>query len=250
MVSRVKTGIKGFDSLLEGGFPKSSTILLAGGPGTGKSIFCREFIYRGAMQFNEKGLIVTFEQSNRDLIEESELLGFDFKKLIKQEKVFMLNVPGEKIDKNTIKDILSICKKKKIKRLAIDSLTTLSTNAPIYSEISKISMKDVIGENTFFSPPILGENITRRFLYRFINTLKSNEELTTLLVSEAPEKEEYLSRDTVSEFLCDGVLLFTFQSMGGAYSRSMLIRKMRKTKNNEDLHPFEITKKGIAVHNI
>ena len=37
--SRTQTGIIGFDELLEGGFPTNSSILIAGGPGTGKSIF-------------------------------------------------------------------------------------------------------------------------------------------------------------------------------------------------------------------
>ena len=54
----------------------------------------------------------------------------------------------------------------------------------------------------------------------------------------------------ISEFLCDGVVLLNFESLGGEFSRSLLVRKMRHTKNEEDIHPLEISKKGLVVHKL
>ena len=73
---------------------------------------------------------------------------------------------------------------------------------------------------------------------------------TSILISEASEKGDYLSRDTISEFACDGVILINFESMGGEFSRSLIIRKMRNTRNDEDIHPLEIGKSGLVTHDV
>jgi KaiC/GvpD/RAD55 family RecA-like ATPase len=70
------------------------------------------------------------------------------------------------------------------------------------------------------------------------------------LISESDSSKENYSKDNVSEFLCDGVVMMMFETMGGQYSRSLLVRKMRHVKNNEDLHPVEISKTGIVVHDM
>ena len=56
---RLSTGIKGFDELIQGGFPQGSTILVSGGAGTGKTIFGLSYLYAGAKNFNEPGLYIT-----------------------------------------------------------------------------------------------------------------------------------------------------------------------------------------------
>ena len=58
-LERVKTGISTLDEILLGGFPRGSIILVAGGPGTGKTIFAAQFIHSGATKYNEKGVYVS-----------------------------------------------------------------------------------------------------------------------------------------------------------------------------------------------
>jgi len=60
-----KTGIKGFDELVQGGFPEGSSTLITGSPGTGKSIFGLQYIYNGAVKYKERGLYLTFEQRKK-----------------------------------------------------------------------------------------------------------------------------------------------------------------------------------------
>lgn len=247
--ARVPTGIKGFDELVEGGFPNRSSILICGGPGTGKTIFSSEFLIHGVKDFNEKGLYVTFEQRAEAVKDQAKQFGWDIESMEKKGMIRVMSVPASSIKKTIIKDIKDIIKKEGIKRLVIDSLSTLVVNAPIYVEPNELAVQDVVGENVVFSPPIIGDYIVKRFIYDFIDSLRDLD-CTTLLITEAANGGEFLTRDTLSEFVCDGVVLITFESMGGNYSRSLTVRKMRQTKNNEDVHPVEISKEGIIVHKI
>jgi len=248
-IKRLKTGIKGFDKLVEGGFTENSTVLVCGTPGTGKTIFGLEYLYNGATKFNEYGLYITFEQPEQALINQASQFGWDLKKLIDKKLIKVIYIPVYELDENIIKIVEQEIKKNKIKRLVIDSISTLAVNAPIYNQIEDISLVDIIKKKSFFSPPIIGDLIIKRFIYLFIDKLLDLD-CTSILISEASEKGDYLSRDTISEFACDGVILINFESMGGEFSRSLMVRKMRNTKNNEDIHPLEIGKAGLVVHDL
>lgn len=76
-----RTGIKGLDVILNGGFPRGHVVVVTGGPGTGKTTLGLEFVYRGAREFGEPGLIVTFEVSAERIIGDAETLGWDFREL-------------------------------------------------------------------------------------------------------------------------------------------------------------------------
>jgi KaiC/GvpD/RAD55 family RecA-like ATPase len=246
---RVPTGIEGFDKLVQGGFPKNSSILICGGPGTGKTIFCMQYLINGALENGEKALYVTFEQKADALREQAKQFGWNLADLEKKGLLTLWDISVDKITKDTLPKIKEFVNKNKVKRLVIDSLSTLVINAPIYTTPSELSVQDVVGENTVFSPPIIGDYIVKRFVYGFIDQLRELDS-TNLLISEASQSGEYITRDTLSEFVCDGVVLITFESMGGQYSRSLIVRKMRATKNDEDVHPVEINKKGMIVHTL
>ncbi|MBN1385669.1 hypothetical protein JW968_01700 [Candidatus Woesearchaeota archaeon] len=250
MADRIPTGIQGFDELVQGGFPRGSSILYTGTPGTGKSIFGMQFIYNGALKFKEKGAYVTFEETADEIKEQATMFGWDFDKLEKAGKVKIISIPARQITDTTSTEIINLVKKDGYKRLVIDSLSTLSINAPIYNVMGDVRVKDVVGDNVFFSPPVVGDVLIKKFIYGFIDDLKSMKDVTTICISETPKESEYLSRDTISEFLCDGVIVVSFESLGGAYSRSLLVRKLRRTKNDEDIHPVEISEKGLVVHSI
>ncbi|MEM3690769.1 MAG: ATPase domain-containing protein, partial [Candidatus Micrarchaeia archaeon] len=143
---RCKTGIKGFDELVEGGFPKGSTILIAGDPGTGKTIFGLQFIYNGAVKFNEKGLYLSLEQTADAIRNQALQFGWDLKKLEEQGKLKIVSIPVRDISSTTAREILEMCRNEGIKRLVIDSLSTLAINAPIYATHQELSIRDVIKE--------------------------------------------------------------------------------------------------------
>src|SRR2546425_5329036 len=77
----VKTGINGLDEILFGGFPRGNTILVSGAAGTGKTTLGVEFVYRGARQFHEPGMIVLFEVAPDKLVRDAALFGWDLREL-------------------------------------------------------------------------------------------------------------------------------------------------------------------------
>ncbi len=230
-MDKVKTGIRGFDKLIEGGFPKGKIILLSGTPGTCKTIFALQFLYNGAIQFNEKGLYISFEERAQSLKNQALQFGWDFNKLEKENKVKIISIPAKNIKETTALEIINMADRNNIKRLVIDSLSALSINTPTtYSKITDLT-----------------EISIKRFMYQFINDLREVKNgVTSLLISQTTDGQ--LSRDGISEFICDGIVHVNYETLGGKYSRTLIIRKMRETKNDEDIHPLEISKQGLIVH--
>jgi circadian clock protein KaiC len=83
----IKTGIKGLDDILFGGIPRGNIILVAGTAGTGKTTLGVEFVYRGARQFNEPGMIVLFEVAPEKLIRDAALFGWDLRALERDRRL-------------------------------------------------------------------------------------------------------------------------------------------------------------------
>src|SRR2546429_2863520 len=79
-----RTGISGLDSILEGGIPRSNVTLVEGAIGTGKTTMGVEFVYRGASEFDEPGLIVLFEVSPEKVVRDAAQLGWDLPALERQ----------------------------------------------------------------------------------------------------------------------------------------------------------------------
>ena len=232
-MERISTGIKGFDELIEGGFPKGSAILLSGTPATGKTIFALEYLINGVKKFNEKGIFITFEEKKENIKEQAKQFGWNLEELGKKRDLIIKQISSNEISKNTVKEILEMIKEFNIKRVVIDSLSTLAINTP----------------STYLNVNEMNEYTIKRFIYSFVDELKQFNDITSILISQSLNEGD-LSRDDVSEFICDGIIHLTFESMGGEFSRSLLVRKMRRTKNDEDIHPLEISTKGIIVHNI
>ncbi len=241
--TRVATMIPGFDNLVQGGFPRGASVLLSGGPGTGKTIFAMQYLINGASK-GERVLYVSFEQPPEALRTQAAQFGWNLATLEKKGLLTLMCVPAAKITKDTIDNIAAAVKKGKIKRVVLDSLSTLVINAPIYNSLKDVVLTDLLQETTVFSPPIIGEYVVNKFLYGFIDQLRALEGCTSLLISEVTDGE------VLGEYVCDGVVQISFESLGGDFSRSLIVRKMRATKNDEDVHPVEIGKKGIVVHTI
>jgi circadian clock protein KaiC len=87
----VRTGIAGFDDILSGGIPRGNVILLEGAIGTGKTTLGTEFIYRGAKEFHEPGVIVVFEVSPDMLVRDAAGLGWDLRALEHENQLKVLH---------------------------------------------------------------------------------------------------------------------------------------------------------------
>lgn len=79
-LARVSTGTEDLDHQIEGGFPKGSLILLAGNPGSGKTVFAGSFLHEGIVRSHEKGIYASFAEGHDAFCSNMERFGFDFKK--------------------------------------------------------------------------------------------------------------------------------------------------------------------------
>jgi circadian clock protein KaiC len=84
---KVPTGINGFDEITGGGLPAGRPTLVCGSAGCGKSLFALEFLIRGALQYGESGVLMTFEKTADDIRKNVKSLGFDTDALISQKKL-------------------------------------------------------------------------------------------------------------------------------------------------------------------
>ena len=86
------TGIQGLDEITGGGLPSGRPTLVSGGAGAGKTMFGLEFLVRGATQYGEPGVFISFEETIPDLAENALSLGFDLNRLVAQKKLFLDHV--------------------------------------------------------------------------------------------------------------------------------------------------------------
>jgi len=85
------TGINGFDEITKGGVPQGRPTIVCGGPGCGKTMFALEFLVRGAMQYDEPGVLMTFEETTAEMTKNVASLGFDLKELEARKKLFSVD---------------------------------------------------------------------------------------------------------------------------------------------------------------
>jgi KaiC/GvpD/RAD55 family RecA-like ATPase len=221
-LKRIKSGIPGLDELIEGGFPESSSIMVSGGPGTGKSIFCLEYLYNGAKEYDEPGVYITLEEGPHNLWWNMQRFKWDLLPLEKANKLKIFKFEpsvdmGKDIEGQT-RRIVEKAKELDAKRFVIDSITAFSF---WIEDVAKI----------------------RYAIYILIEELRKLN-CTTILTSETLGGKYELSRFGVEEFLADGVISLFFVPP----HRLMFVRKMRGTNHSRSLHPIDITDKGFTVN--
>src|SRR3984893_12060956 len=88
-IRKSPTGIRGLDEISGGGLPKGRTTIICGGPGCGKTMLGIEFLVRGALEFNEPGVLMAFEETPQDIAQNVASLGFDIQDLSDKKKLFL-----------------------------------------------------------------------------------------------------------------------------------------------------------------
>ncbi|MCJ7816233.1 MAG: hypothetical protein MUP55_00080 [Candidatus Aenigmarchaeota archaeon] len=184
---------------------------------------CAQFLWHG-LQKGDSCLYITLEEDPKDIMDDAMQFGWDFDKFEKKGLFKIIYHDPAQVN-NLGSVIVDEIKRIDAKRLVIDSISVVA----------------LIVENA---------SQTRKILYNIINTIKRTG-CTAIVTSEMPEGTKLLSRSGVEEFVVDGVIVLNYlEYAAGGLDRSLIIRKMRKTKHGKDVYPMDITAKGIVIKKV
>jgi circadian clock protein KaiC len=225
MIEKIKTGIEGLDDLLYGGIPVGSQVFIVGGPGTGKTLMCSEFLFHGAAEAGEAGIFFALEEPASSVIKNTieTFSALPFKKYIDSNLISFIDISLEKEEYGIGKFAQRLeeeIKKRNSKRVVIDSATLVK-----YLSSDLLSYrKNMVG----ILQKLKSLNVTSFFTGE-INTLKRE---------IAFEPEHYIADGLISLY---NILSDSKRFLG------LEILKMRGTKHSKMFVPFEITSEGIKV---
>ena len=240
----ILTGVPGFDDLFKRGIPKGANIIVVGGAGSGKTIFCLQTLAHHAQQ-GKKCFYMSFEESEEQLINHMEDFGWNPKELIGSGnlkiKTFLTSDiyydnrgGGDNIKAMIAKDSDSLLMD--LKPLAITKQIGFKPDFIVVDSLTTVS-------STF-----MGREQSYRFyverLFRFFKGL----ECTTFLITETQQIPEIFSPTGVEEFLADGVIVLYNIRRENIRDRAIEVLKMRSTKHQEKIVAMQITDRGIVVY--
>lgn len=233
----LKTGITGFDELLENGIPKGSAILLSGGAGSGKTIFALQTLNYAASN-NEKCLYISFEESEKNLKRHMKDFGWDPDAL---EKKGLLKIrQADAFDISTSVEAL-LAKAKGELLIELDEIPGL---IPEGFKPDRIVLDSLSALAAAFSNREETYRIYIEQLFRYFE----RKGVLSFLISETEQLPTKFSENGIEEFLADGVIVLYNIRRGTIRENAIEILKMRGTKHQKKIVAFQISGKGIEVY--
>lgn len=231
----VKTGIEGFDALLENGIPENNTILVAGGAGSGKTIFCLQTLAYHASK-GEKCYYMSFEENEEKLIKHMEDFGWKGKELIKKGKLKIQRMNPFEITRNV--DAL-LAKEKGELLIDVDPIIIPKAWKPDFIVLDSL---------TAIASAFTGKEDSYRIyieqLFRFFEKLGC----TTFLITETEQVPKIYSASGVEEFLADGVIVLYNIQRGDVRENAIEVLKMRGEKHQKKIVAMQISDEGIVIY--
>jgi circadian clock protein KaiC len=235
--NRISTGIQKLDELLRGGLPNNSITLVSGTPGSGKTILCFNYIFEG-LKKGENCIYFTSDERIDNIYKQAIEIGFDFRHWVNEGKLkfVYLDIDNQLVHKEMDESI----KNGNFSRVVLDSLTPVS-EIPVW--ISGVQEINPLEDTTKMDKYSSGSLSSKRLHIRRIMSILNQKNCTAIVTSEVPEGSRALSRDSISEFLVDGVILMDLDMTMDR--RKLTIRKMRGTNHTLKPHDISITEGGI-----
>jgi len=231
-MERIRTGIPGFDELCDSGLPRNRAYVVEGMCGAGKSIFGLQFLYNGAVQYNEPGILLSTEERPDSIRANALNIGWNLTELEGKGVLSIIDGSFAKIGipstekyldfkpSNIEKTILTIIRVKEetgAKRLVVDSLTALS--------------QDYLDRTGRYRKALLK-----------MTTLLDLAGLTTLFLVEARVP------GGVESFVTEGAIMLYFKRKENLRVRGIEIHKLRGSDHSHKIHAIDIGQGGVVVH--
>jgi circadian clock protein KaiC len=228
VLEKSPTGIKGLDEITFGGLPKGRPTLVCGNAGCGKTLFAMEFLVRGALQYNEPGVFLAFEETIEELATNVASLGFDLNELIAQKKLFIDHVHIERSE-------IEVTGEYDLEGLFI------RLNYAIESVGAKRVVLDTI--ESLFSG-LSNSNLLRAELRRLFRWLK-DKGVTAIITGESGDKT--FTRQGLEEYVSDCVIVLDHRISEQSSTRRLRVAKYRGSTHGTNEFPFLIDETGFSV---
>jgi circadian clock protein KaiC len=219
--TRISTGVLGLDPLIEGGIPKGFNILIAGNPGTGKTVLSSHFLYSG-LQSDENGIYVSFSESQIQFLTNAARFGMKFDEYERENKFLFLDLTA--VTKNgmqeALEEIISSARELNAKRIVIDSLSAIFQSFGDMNE-ARIALHVVMGK-----------------IFR-------TEDITAMMISEVPIGSNSIGAG-IEEFVVDGIIKLEY-GISNTIPIILKVMKMRGTSINREPHMCTIGKNGLIL---
>lgn len=227
-LEKISSGISGLDEITGGGLPKGRPTLVCGSAGCGKTLMAMEFLVRGAVDHNEPGVFMAFEENEEELTNNVASLGFDLKDLSARKKIVLDHV---RVERSEIEETGAYDLEGLFIRLnhAIDSIG------------AKRVVLDTL-EGLFAALP--NDSILRSELRRLFRWLK---EKGVSVIITAERGDGTLTRHGLEEYVADCVILLDHRVNEQLSTRRLRVVKYRGSVHGTNEYPFLISKDGFSV---
>lgn len=228
MLTKSPTGIQGLDEITGGGLPKGRTTLVSGGAGSGKTLLSMEFLIRGAKEYDEPGLFVSFEENEQELKQNVASLGFNLAELVKRKRMAIDFVRAERseIEETGDYDLEGLfirlghaIDQIKAKRVVLDTIEALFAALP-------------------------NQTILRAELRRLFRWLKDRG-VTAIVTAE--RGDGMLTRHGLEEYVSDCIILLDHRVIEQVSTRRLRVVKYRGSAHGTNEYPFLIDETGFSV---
>ena len=221
---RTVTGVAGLDEMLHGGLIPGSAALLQGSPGTGKTTVGMQFLYEGATQRDEPGLLVSFEQFPHTLYRDALAHGWDLRELEQEGKLRVVFTSP---------------------KVFVSSLQ--SPMSPISSAIREMGVKRAVVDSMTHLQTLTRDPVELRSHYNFLINGLRREGITSLLLSEDSGPDFVRSDRGRLAFAVDGVILLRYVEIDSVMQRAVAVLKTRGSDHDSSIRRFEIARGGVVV---
>jgi len=222
------TGIKGFDEITEGGLPQNATTLVSGNAGSGKTLFGVDFLIKGATDYKEPGILMSFEETEQELFKNVYSLNMDLEGLVSQKKIVLVHVI---LDRKEIQET----------DFNLEGLFVRLEEA-IHSIGAKRVVLDSL-ESIFAGITDMG--ILRLEIKRLFRWLKTKQ--VTAIVTGEQGKEGSFTRHGLEEYISDCIILLDNRVRDEIATRRVRVIKYRGSSHGTSEYPFVISNEGLSV---
>lgn len=227
---KASSGITGFDEITGGGLPRGRTTLLAGGPGSGKTIFALQFLAHGARVHGEPGIFVAFEETPERLIKNFETFGWKLAELQPKRLFFIDAQPSPDLIQSGNFDLGGMF-------------------AGVGAQAEAMGARRIVFDALDIPLALLPDAAARRReIYRLHKWLLT-QGLTGLITSKAGGEEAMSPPEQTGfmQFMLDCSVVLNHRVSFGVSQRNIRVQKYRGSNFDENEAPFVIGNSGFDV---